>query len=409
MDVRLLIPELFEKLSLIATCGLLGVLVPPLRNRLLGVGRQRDIAVVVIFGLLFSMWGSAMGFEWLGHHLNLRAIGIMIAGILGGPRAGALTGLMGGGFYVLRFHPAGAPWDVVASVLDGWLAGRMSVRREKMLVGWRVLGGAAMVQVAGLSVTAVGLAFDGGNPLEALPSLTAQLAGVAAGVALFVNVALVVISRQEQAVALVEAQAAANAMSLAALRSRLEPHFLFNALNTLRATIRRDPERARALVSDLADLYRYLLHHPDDASVMNEVEHACAYLAIERARLGEERLAVQTAVDDSVKDTRVPALLLQPIVENAVTHGITLKQGLGRITIRASDLGDRLRIEVEDEAEGPPQGAPTKGSGVALQTLRKRLQQQYDGQASLELSRMERGTLVTIELPKQVEKMVELS
>jgi LytS/YehU family sensor histidine kinase len=96
-------------------------------------------------------------------------------------------------------------------------------------------------------------------------------------------------------------------------------------------------------------------------------------------------------------------------VENAVTHGITLKQGLGRITIRASDLGDRLRIEVEDEAEGPPQGAPTKGSGVALQTLRKRLQQQYDGQASLELSRMERGTLVTIELPKQVEKMVELS
>ena len=98
MDVRLLIPELFEKLSLIATCGLIGVLVPPLRNRLLGVGRPRDIAVVVIFGLLFSMWGSAMSFEWLGHQLNLRAIGIMIAGILGGPRAGALTGLLGGGF-----------------------------------------------------------------------------------------------------------------------------------------------------------------------------------------------------------------------------------------------------------------------------------------------------------------------
>lgn len=409
MDVRLLIPELFEKLSLIATCGLLGVLVPPLRNRLLGVGRQRDIAVVVIFGLLFSMWGSAMGFDWLGHHLNLRAIGIMIAGILGGPRAGALTGLMGGGFYVLRFHPEGAAWDVIASVLDGWLAGRMSVRREKMFVGWRVLGGAAIVQIPGLSVTAVGLAFGGGNPVQALPSLTAQLAGVAAGVALFVNVALVVISRQEQAVALVEAQAAANAMSLAALRSRLEPHFLFNALNTVRATIRRDPEQARALVSDLADLYRYLLHHPHDASVMNEVEHACAYLAIERARLGEERLAVLTAVDDSVKDTRVPALLLQPIVENAVKHGVTLKEGLGKITIRASDLGDRLRIEVEDEAEGPQHGPPTKGSGVALQTLRKRLQQQYDGEASLKLSPMERGTLVTLELPKQVNKMVELS
>jgi LytS/YehU family sensor histidine kinase len=407
VDVRLLIPELFEKLSLIATCGLIGVLVPPLRNRLLGVGRPRDIAVVVIFGLLFSMWGSAMGFDWLGHHLNLRAIGIMIAGILGGPRAGALTGLLGGGFYVLRFHPEGVPWDLVASVLDGWLAGRMSVRREKMFVGWRVLSGAAVVQVAGLSVTAVGLGVSGGNPVDSLPSLLVQLAGVAVGVALFVNVALVVISRQEQAVALVEAQAAANAMSLTALRSRLEPHFLFNALNTLRATIRRDPEQARDLVSDLADLYRYLLHHPHDASVMNEVEHACAYLAIERARLGDERLAVQTSVDDSVKDTRVPALLLQPIVENAVKHGITPKQGLGRITIRASDHGDKLRIEVEDEAEGPVQGAPTKGSGVALQTLRKRLKEQYDGEANLRLSSMERGTLVTLELPKQVESMGE--
>jgi LytS/YehU family sensor histidine kinase len=401
VDVRLLIPELFEKLSLIATCGLIGVLVPPLRNRLLGVGRPRDIAVVVIFGLLFSMWGSAMSFEWLGHQLNLRAIGIMIAGILGGPRAGALTGLLGGGFYVLRFHPEGFPWDLAASVLDGWLAGSLSVRRERMFIGWRVLSGAAVVQIAGLSVTAAGLGFNGGDPAVALPALGAQLVGVAAGVALFVNVALVVISRQEQAVALVEAQSAANEMSLAALRSRLEPHFLFNALNTLRATIRRDPEQARALVSDLADLYRYLLHHPHDASVMNEVEHACAYLAIERARLGDERLAVQTSVDDSVRDARVPALLLQPIVENAVKHGITPKQGLGKITIRASDLGNRLRIEVEDEADGPRQGTSTRGSGMALQTLRKRLTQQYHGEAKLELTSMDRGTLATLELPKQ--------
>jgi LytS/YehU family sensor histidine kinase len=403
VDIRLLIPELFEKLSLIATAGLLGVLVPPLRNRLLGVGRPRDIAVVVIFGLMFSLWGSTMGFEWLGHFLNLRAIGIMIAGILGGPRAGALTGLLGGGFYVTRVVPEEFPWALVASVLDGWLAGRMSVRREQMFIGWRVLGAAALVQVAGLTVTGAGMAFSGLNPIEALPSLAAQLGGVAVGVALFVNVALVVISRQEQAVALVEAQAAATALSLTALRSRLEPHFLFNALNTLRATIRRDPEQARALVSDLADLYRYLLHHPHDASVMNEVDHACADLAIERARLGDERLAVQTSIDDSVRDTRVPALLLQPIVENAVKHGIASKQGPGRITIRASDLGERVRIEVEDEADGPHRGSPTKGSGLALQTLRKRLDQQYDGQADIQLSSQERGTLVTVELPKHAD------
>lgn len=403
MDIRLLIPELFEKLSLIATAGLLSVLVPPLRNRLLGVGQPRDNAVVAIFGVLFSLWGSTMGFDWLGHHLNLRAIGIMFAGILGGPRAGILAGVLGGGFYVTRVAPEAFPWALIASILDGWLAGRMSVRREQMFVGWRVLGAAALVQVAGLTVVGIGMALSGGDPIEALPSLAAQLGGVAVGVALFINVALVVISRQEQAVALVEAQAAANALSLTALRSRLEPHFLFNALNTLRATIRRDPEQARSLVSDLADLYRYLLHHPHDASVVNEVEHACAYLAIEKARLGDERLAVQTFIDESVRDVRVPALLLQPIVENAVKHGITPKQGLGRITIRASDAGDLLRIEVEDEADGPQQGPSTKGSGLALQTLRKRLDQQYEGQAKLQLSTLERGTLVTVELPKHTD------
>jgi hypothetical protein len=175
VDIRLLIPELFEKLSLIATAGLLGVLVPPLRNRLLGVGQPRDIAVVIIFGLMFSLWGSVMGVEWLGHHLNLRTIGIMIAGILGGPRAGAVTGFLGGGFYVTRVDPEAFPWALIASVLDGWLAGRMSVRRERMFVGWRVLGAAALVQLAGLTVTGFGMAFSGANPLDALPSLVAQV------------------------------------------------------------------------------------------------------------------------------------------------------------------------------------------------------------------------------------------
>jgi LytS/YehU family sensor histidine kinase len=294
---------------------------------------------------------------------------------------------------------------VIASILDGWLAGRLSVRREQMFVGWRVVGATAVVQLAGLTVTAVGMTATGLNAIAALPSLVAQLAGVAVGVALFVNVALVVISRQEQAVALVEAKAAANAMSLAALRSRLEPHFLFNALNTVRATIRHDPEQARSLVSDLADLYRYLLHHPFDASVMNEVEHACAYLAIEKARLGDERLVVETQIDDRVRDIRIPALLLQPIVENAVKHGIMPKDGLGKITIRAADLGSRLRIEVEDEADGSHGGASTKGLGLALQTLRKRLDQHYDGRADLELSSREHGTLVTVELPKEADSM----
>jgi LytS/YehU family sensor histidine kinase len=95
-------------------------------------------------------------------------------------------------------------------------------------------------------------------------------------------------------------------------------------------------------------------------------------------------------------------------VENAVKHGITPKQGIGRITIRASDAGDRIRIEVEDQAEGPHQGPSTKGSGLALQTLRKRLDQQYEGRATLQLSSQDQGTLVTVELPKDTDIIGEL-
>ncbi|MEM8608191.1 MAG: histidine kinase [Myxococcota bacterium] len=403
MDIRVLIPELFEKLSLIATAGLLGVLVPPLRNRLLGLGRPRDVWVAVVFGVLLSLWGSTMGFEWLGHHLNLRAVGIMIAGILGGPRAGALAGFLGGTFFVMRVVPDAGIWAVAASILDGWLAGRIATRRERLFVGWRAMRTAGLIQLASLSVVAIGIGVAGGSVLIALPSLSAQLLGVAAGVALWVNVARVVLAREEQAVALVAAQASAHELSLQALRSRLEPHFLFNALNTLRATIRTNPDQARALVSDLADLYRYLLHHPRDASVINEVEHACAYLAIERARLGNERLAVRTAIDDDVRETRIPALLLQPIVENAVKHGITPKDGLGTITIRARDMGNQVRIEVEDEGDGDPVQPPTKGSGLALATLRKRLEKQYNGEAKLRLAPLTRGTVVTVDLPKTIE------
>ena len=363
-----------------------------------------DIRVLIpelIKGL--SLWGATMGFNWLGHTLNLRAVGVMIAAILGGPRAGAAVGFLAGGFYVSRVVPESFPWSVLASVVDGFLAGWLVERGERYFVGWRAVGTAAGIQLLSLSLVALGMLSKLGEQAmtTALPALGAQLVGVSIGVALFVSTVRVVLAREANAVALVEARAATDALSLQALRSRLEPHFLFNALNTLRASIRTDPDRARALVSDLADLYRYLLQNPEDASISNEVDHACAYLEIERARLGDSRLVVQTRIDESIGDTRVPALLLQPIVENAVKHGIAPRTGKGRIRIRGRDLGDRLLLEVEDHSEGPLRHAPVAGSGLALETLRKRLEKHYEGRAELRLVSSESGTVVTLDLPKQ--------
>jgi LytS/YehU family sensor histidine kinase len=233
-------------------------------------------------------------------------------------------------------------------------------------------------------------------------------------VTLFVEVSRVVVQREESALALVQAKAAADQAALESLRRRLEPHFLFNALNVLRATIRIDPNRARELVNNLADLYRYLLSHPEDAPLRDEVNHARAYLEIERARLGDGRLLVQVEIDPVVETRRVPALLLQPLVENAVKHGISNSTGKGTVTIRATlDSGDLL-IEIEDASEGPPRSneglagdLPARdpderpGTGIALKTLRKRLSHVYGHRARLALSPTAHGMIAAVRLPER--------
>jgi len=400
--VNLLI-ELAEKMGLLAAAALVAVLIPPLRNRLLGVGRRRDKLAAVALGLGLAAWGAMLGLDVGGEHINVRAIGVLIAAILGGWKAGALAGLGGGLFYATLVDSETAPWVLAASITDGVLAGLVAERRPEWFEGRRVFFTSIGIQTIHLIVVGIGLLAVGhaARYLPAWPAHLVKLFVNASGVTLFVVVARLVVSREEQAVALVEARAAADSAALEALRRRLEPHFLFNALNVLRATIRIDPVRARDLVNDLADLYRYLLSHPEQAALEAEMDHAQAYLAIERARLGDGRLEVQVELPSAVAGLPVPPLLLQPLVENAIKHGIARRDGPGRISLRAWLDEDEtiLVIEIEDEASGELMPPVESGSGIALDTLRKRLAKRYGAEASLGLSPTETGMRATVRLP----------
>ncbi|MCZ7677301.1 MAG: histidine kinase [Sandaracinaceae bacterium] len=290
---------------------------------------------------------------------------------------------------------------LAASITDGVIAGIAAERRPAWFAGWRVFASSIGIQMIHLVVVGVGLIAVGhaARYVPAWPAHLVKLVVVASGVTLFMTVARLVVSREEQAVALVEARAAADTAALESLRRRLEPHFLFNALNVVRATIRRDPARARELVSDLADLYRYLLSHPEEAPLEAEVDHACAYLAIERARLGDERLEVAVELPAELASLRVPPLLLQPLVENAVKHGVARRDGAGRVAVRAREEEGALVIEIEDEASGARLPPVETGSGIALDTLRRRLARRYGDKASLGLSPTERGMRATVRLP----------
>jgi len=398
--------ELAEKMSLLAAAALVAVLFPPLRKRILGGGDRRDKLAAAIFGLVLSVWGALLGLEISGEHFNVRAIGVFIAALLGGPKAGLIAGLGGGLFYASRVDHETAPWVLLASVLDGVLAGALAVQRP----AW--VRDAPRVFIASLAIQAVHIVVVGialllvGHAERYVPAWPAHLVKLlvnAAGVALFIAVAQVMISRETQELALTRARADADQAALDSLRRRLEPHFLFNALTAIRATIRKDPDKARDLIADLADLYRYLLSHPDRAPIEKEVDHALDYLAIERARMGDARLHVESHIDPDARGIQVPALLLQPIVENAVKHGIARFAGAGVITVRVK-ADPSLVIEVENTSEGEKLPAPERddGAGIALNTLRERLLRTYGERATLTLDVRESGALVRVSIATNI-------
>jgi LytS/YehU family sensor histidine kinase len=403
MSPAVMLVELAEKMGLLAAAALVAVLYPPLRKRLLGGGERRDKLAAALFGLCLSIWGANLGFELAGEHFNVRAIGVLIAAILGGWKAGLIAGLGGGMFYATQVDDDTAPWVLVASVLDGVLAGLVAQRWPKWVQKpQRVFVMSLGIQAVHIVTVGAGLLLMGHATryLPAWPAHVVKLLVNAAGVTLFVAVARVVVSREKAAVDLVEARAAADHAALDSLRRRLEPHFLFNALTAVRATIRTNPDRARELVADLADLYRYLLSHPEDAPLRAEVAHAQSYLAIERARLGE-RLSLVLDVPDALASCRVPALSLQPLVENAVKHGVARREGKGTIHLSATSEDGALVVRVEDQTEGAalPEVANDEGAGIALATLRERLSRLFGEKASLTLTIGERGAVSSLRLP----------
>ena len=169
-----------------------------------------------------------------------------------------------------------------------------------------------------------------------------------------------------------EAQRVLREAREAALRSKLAPHFLFNALNTVHAQIETDPRGAQATTERLAGLFRQVLEATGEptATLGRELAFVEDYLGIEQARLGE-RLKVKVEIPEELLNRDIPVLALQVLVENAVKHGVTPRETGGEIRIIAREEGHRLIIAVEDPGNGFSAG--TNGSGTALANLRSRL------------------------------------
>jgi two-component system LytT family sensor kinase len=189
---------------------------------------------------------------------------------------------------------------------------------------------------------------------------------------------------------------------LAALKMQLNPHFLFNTLNMIASQVREEPARAEAMIAHLADFLRLTLRHSQAQQVplATELEFLDAYLVIMKARF-EERLLVERQIDPGAGEALVPQLLLQPLVENAITHAMVDRRQPARLRIGATKLGARLQLVVEDNGPGiAADGQPLVGRGVGLTNTAERLRHLYGEDQALTLATPDGGGLrLEITLP----------
>ena len=197
---------------------------------------------------------------------------------------------------------------------------------------------------------------------------------------------------------------------LDALQRQINPHFLFNTLNSIASLVRMKPEMARVMTVKLANILRALLKdHDTYVPLRDELSFTDDYLDIEVVRFGPEKLRVEKEIDPRTLDVLVPSILLQPLIENSIKHGLEPRLNGGTVTLRSRLEGDRVLIEVADDGVGmgnrPATALKRTGAGIGMKNVQERLEVLYGNQARFAVvSNPGRGTLVSIEIPANLQE-----
>ena len=338
-----------------------------------------------------------------------------------------LQALIWGGYGALslwQFERLAGPHSGLSFIAAGLTAGlwlgsealrarvlaRHWLQRSGWALAWRLL--AAVAMVAGLIQLAIAVLLLGGMALGWL-AMPGGVAGyrIESTIGYWFNTALLlgiwlavwvgVTARrqaQENLLARLRAESARRGLELEALRARLNPHFVFNALNNVRALINEDPARARELVTRLSNTLRHALQHSQRERVRLDEEWAVMedYLAVEAVHF-EQRLRTQLHLDRACAGVELPPMLLQGLVENAIKHGIARSAGGGLLRVVAEPLGAGVKLVVENS--GRLDTPSPQATGVGLAWLRQRLEARQPP-ARFSLEQADAATVrATLELP----------
>jgi len=303
---------------------------------------------------------------------------------------------------------------LLAPLVAWWCARLRGLTLAPRIAG--LLAGAAVAllviplitQSIGRALSSLELCF---GPCEALPALFSQAWFTqvvrSAGVNLPVYAAFVLAwhaaafyrEARDRQVRAVQLESRLHQAQLDALRSQLNPHFLFNALHSMAELVHQDPKLAEQLIVRLGELLRRVLESSNSAerSLAQELDFIRGYVEIEQARLGE-RLRVDWDVEPGALTASVPSLILQPLVENAIQHGIAPVAAGGTLTIRAHRRDASLHVEIGDTGPGLSPSNVARPQGIGIANTRARLKALYGDRQSLEL-RQGAGLVVHLRIP----------
>jgi two-component system LytT family sensor kinase len=365
---------------------------------------------------------------------DLTLPGAFLAGLIAGPYAGAIVGTALGLPTLLNHEWAALPFAIGCGFAGGglreicpkeeiwkfspffvtklpqslWsLVRRLSLDWQMILVTAPVLLGVLQLVIWQKYPTSIFiLSSSAGAPNAVLPWVSwgngvllvlATVLGVAIPIKIW-NSARIEHRLVEQEQLLMEAR-------VEALANQINPHFLFNTLTSISSLIRSQPETARLLIGKLSGLLRRLLRSQEHfVTLREELDAVGEYLDIERIRFGPS-LVVEMAIDPASLDIVVPSMILQPLVENSIKHGLGRKRGEGRIMIRSARRAGHAVLEVIDNGVGLPADgpAPAADHGIGLKNVNERLRVVYGANYQVKLtSEPGRGTSVTIEIPELV-------
>jgi two-component system LytT family sensor kinase len=424
---RILSPDQFVLVTVLVKLGVMASMASLLSRfgafkRLLyknELSLKEKLIFALVSGLLLSfMVVVRLLLNYAAADLSLE--GTLLVGLLAGPLSGAFVGLMVGAPAALQGELLALPLGLLYGVSGGivrrfcrkediwsfspliflnlYRIGKTAIRDR--IFDWQIAIFAVTVGLESLRIfagaEAPGLVFhlSSPNPWVLLAIYISTLAALGIPLKIWNNVRL---ERKlaEQEVLVIRAR-------LQALSSQINPHFLFNTLNSIASATRTDPEVARMLIRKLSSILRKLLQDQEHfIPLKEELDFIDSYLDIELVRFGSGKLIVEKQVDEDALVSYVPSMIVQPLVENAVKHGIGSRLEGGRIVIRARrGLGSAI-IEIEDNGKGlPPKDRTEDGLGIGLSNVNERLKVIYGPQYELQLeSAPGVGTIARVEIP----------